>query len=126
MAELREDLSGKLQHLQKQLAIATEEVAAIHLRRLLDAIHQVARLKIKAELPAAEAIVAGLQAVVAPLPPSVAGGIARARHAWRHDDGTFMSYDDEQRIQLEQHERMARGGRARAAGAKRAPDGTFL
>jgi len=60
-----------------------------------------------------------------PLPPGVAGGIARARHAWRYDDGTFMSYDDEERIQLEQRERMARSGRARARDAKRAPNGTF-
>ena len=63
---------------------------------------------------------------MAPLPPGVAGGIARARHAWRNDDGTFMSYDDEERIRLEQHKRMARGGRTRARVAQRAPDGTFL
>jgi hypothetical protein len=37
-----------------------------------------------------------------------------------------MSYDDEEQIRIEQHERMARGGRARAARAKRAPDRTFL
>jgi hypothetical protein len=37
-----------------------------------------------------------------------------------------MFYDDKERIMLEQHERMARGGRARAHGARRAPDGTFL
>jgi len=36
-----------------------------------------------------------------------------------------MSYDDEERIQLEQRERMARSGRARARDAKRAPNGTF-
>ena len=47
---------------------------------------------------------------MAPLPPGVAGGIARARHAWRYDDGTFMSYDNEEQIRLEQRERMARGG----------------
>ena len=63
---------------------------------------------------------------MAPLPPSVAGGIARARYAWRYDDGTFMSYDVEQQIRAEQREHMARGGRARARVAKRAPDGTFV
>jgi len=63
---------------------------------------------------------------MAPLPPGVAGGIARAQHAWRYEDGTFMSYDDEEQIRLEQHERMARSGRVRARGAKHAPDGTFL
>jgi hypothetical protein len=43
---------------------------------------------------------AGLQAVMAPLPPAIAGGVARAKHAWRYNDGTFMSYDDEEQIQL--------------------------
>ena len=37
-----------------------------------------------------------------------------------------MSYDDEEQIRAEQRERMAHGGRARARGARRAPDGTFL
>jgi hypothetical protein len=63
---------------------------------------------------------------MAPLPPGVASGIARAQHAWRYDDGTFVSYEDEEQIRIEQHERMARGGRARARDARRAPDGTFL
>jgi hypothetical protein len=44
---------------------------------------------------------------MAPLPPGVAGGITRARHAWRYDDGTFMSYDSKEQIRLEQRERMA-------------------
>ena len=50
---------------------------------------------------------AGLQAVMAPLPPGVAGEIARARHAWRYDDGTFMSHEDVEQILAEQRERMA-------------------
>ena len=37
-----------------------------------------------------------------------------------------MSYDVEQQIRAEQRERMARGGRAQARGAKWAPDGTFV
>jgi len=88
--------------------------------------HRVTRLTIEQGVPAARTIAAGLRAVTALLPLGVVGGIARARHAWRHDDGTFMSYDDEEQIRIEQHERMARGGRARAARAKRAPDRTFL
>jgi len=59
-------------------------------------------------------------------PRGTAGGIARAEEAWRYDDGTFMSYDDEEQIRAEQRERMARGGRARARGARRAADGRFL
>jgi len=88
--------------------------------------HRVTHLRIEQGVPAARSIAASLQAVMAllsPPPPGVAGGLARAKHAWRNDDGTFMSYDDEEQIRLEQRERMARGGRARA---KRAPDGTFV
>jgi hypothetical protein len=88
--------------------------------------HRVTRPTIEQGVPAARSIAVGLQAVMAPLPPGVTGGIARARHAWRYDDGTFMSYENEEQIRLKQHERMACGGRARARVAKRAPDGTFV
>ena len=37
-----------------------------------------------------------------------------------------MSYNAEERIRLEQRERMARGGRVRARAAKPAPDGALL
>ena len=87
---------------------------------------RITHLTIEQSVPAARAIAAGLQAVRASLPPGVAGGLARTRHAWRDDDGTFMSYDAEEQIRLEQRERMARGGRARARVAKRVPDGTFV
>jgi hypothetical protein len=92
--------------------------------------HRITHLTIEQGVFAARSIAAGLQAVMAPLPPPprgiAGGGVARARHAWRYDDGTFMSYENEEQIRLEQHERMARGGRARASVAKRAPDGTFV
>ena len=117
--ELRTITSAKLQQLDEELAIT-------RLKRLLSVIHEVAHLQIKQGVPAARAIAQGLQAAMVPLPRGVAGGLARAKYAWRYDDGTWMSYDDEQRIMLEQHERMSRGGRARAKGAKRAPDGTFV
>lgn len=133
MADLRDHVSEQLQRFGKQLQDLSAEITQINaelapqrMRRFLDAMHKAVHAKIKAELPAAQAIAAGLQAVMSPEPPGTAGGIARAWHAWRHDDGTFMSYDDEERIEIEQRERMARGGRARARGARRAPDGRFL
>jgi hypothetical protein len=133
MAKLRDGISDQLQRFGEQLQEMSAEITELNaelapqrMRRFLDAMHRVAHLKIKAELPAAQAIGAALQVIMAPPPPGVAGGIARAWHAWRHDDGTFMSYDDEERIKIEQRERMARGGRARARGARRAPDGTLL
>ena len=117
--KLRTSTSAKLQQFE-------EEFAATRLKRLLSVMHGVAHLQIAQGVPAARAIAQGLQAVMAPLPCGVAGGLARAKYAWRYDDGTFMSYDDEEQILSERHERMARGGRARAKGAMRASDGTFV
>lgn len=126
LAEMRRVCSAEVQQLREQLAPAMEEVAAFRLRRLLNATHQAAHMKIKAELPAAQAIAEGLQSVLKPLPYGVAGGRARAQYAWRYDDGTFMSYDDAERLQLEARERMARGGRARARGARRNARGRYV
>jgi len=55
-----------------------------------------------------------------------AGGLARARRAWRYLDGTFMPESEKEAVYLEEYERFAAGGRARAAHARRASDGTFL
>lgn len=126
LAEVRRVCSAEVQHLREQLAPAMAEVATVQLHRMGKAIHDVAHLQIHAQLPAAKAIADSLQSVMKPLPYGVAGGRARARQAWRYDDGTFMSYGDEEQIQLEARERMARGGRARARGARRTADGRFL
>jgi hypothetical protein len=66
-------------------------------------------LQIEQGVPAARAIAAGLRAVVVSLRPGMSGA---------------MTTRNEPR--LEQRERMARGGRARARQANHAPDGTFL
>jgi hypothetical protein len=59
-----------------------------------------------------------------------AGGLARARNAWRYADGTFMPEGERvtaiQDAALAEYERFAAGGRKRAASANRAIDGTFL
>jgi len=59
-----------------------------------------------------------------------AGGLARAREAWRYSDGTFMPNTERkaaiEECELEEYERYAPGGRARAARAKRGADGAFL
>jgi len=55
-----------------------------------------------------------------------AGGLARARTAWRYFDGTFMSQSVKLETRVAEYERSVVGGRARAAKALRAPDGTFL
>jgi hypothetical protein len=66
------------------------------------------------------------QAMRAPLPRGRAGGLARARDAWRYFDGTFMPESRKYEAYHIEHERFAAGGRARAANARRANDGTFL
>ena len=80
-------------------------------------------------LEAAEAIEKGLRGMVAPLPRGKAGGIVRARSAWRYSDGTFMSEDERQTavegFALAEYERYAAGGRARAKTATRNSDGSF-
>jgi len=66
------------------------------------------------------------QALRAPLLRGRAGGLARARTAWRYFDGTFMPESERYEAYREKYERYAAGGRVRAAGAVRAADGTFL
>jgi len=66
------------------------------------------------------------EAMRAPLLRGRAGGLARARAAWRYFDGTFMRKSEKEAAYLEEYERYAKGGRARSATAMRASDGTFL
>jgi hypothetical protein len=55
-----------------------------------------------------------------------AGGLARARSAWRHFDGTFMPESAKIEAQIAEYDRYVAGRRARAARAARSRDGTFL
>jgi hypothetical protein len=73
-----------------------------------------------------EAIESFAKAMRAPSPRGRAGGLARARSAWRYFDGTFMPESLKMEARLADYERYATGGRARAGRAKRAADGTFL
>ena len=53
-------------------------------------------------------------------------GLARASHAWRYLDGTFMPESEKYEARRQEYERYAAGGRARAASVLRAKDGAFL
>ena len=66
------------------------------------------------------------KAMRAPIPRGRTGGLARARSAWRYLDGTFMPELEKYEAYIEEYERYARGGRARAALARRAQDGRFV
>lgn len=66
------------------------------------------------------------QAMRTPIPRGRAGGLARARSAWRYFDGKFMPESEKLEAYRLEHERFAAGGRARATSARRDRDGTFL
>jgi hypothetical protein len=66
------------------------------------------------------------QTLRAPLPRGRAGGLVRARTAWRYFDGTFMPESEKDSAALAEYERYVAGGRARARSAVRARGGTFL
>jgi hypothetical protein len=72
-----------------------------------------------------EAVEKFAQAMRAPRPRGRAGGLARARDAWRYFDGTFMPESVKFEARIDEYERYAAGGRARARMAPRSPDGTF-
>jgi len=73
-----------------------------------------------------EAIERFAQAMCGQAPRGRAGGLARARGAWRYFDGTFMPESEKFEACRQEYERYAAGGRARAAKAQRSADGTFL
>ena len=73
-----------------------------------------------------EAIERFAQAMRVPSPRGRAGGLARARTAWRYLDGTFMPESAKLEARIAEYERYAAGGRKRAAAAQRAVDGPFL
>jgi hypothetical protein len=65
------------------------------------------------------------RAMRAPIPRGRAGGLGRARTAWRYFDGTFMPESEKDEAYRDEYERYAAGGRARSAKATRNADGTF-
>jgi hypothetical protein len=65
------------------------------------------------------------QAMRAPLQRGRAGGLARARSAWRYFDGTFMPESEKFEADRLEYERYARGGRARANNGERDANGRF-
>ena len=65
------------------------------------------------------------QAMRSPQIRGHAGGLARARIAWRYIDGTFMPESEKGEAWREEYERYARGGKTRANSALLARDGMF-
>lgn len=115
-------ISARVQRLEAAHAALRAEIEGERNLRLLAA-HVVAAAE------AAPIIGAALQqfalAMRTPMPHGRAGGLARARSAWRYLDGTFMPEWEKDEAYRAEYDRYARGGRARAASARRASDGTF-
>ncbi len=119
LIQLRGEMRVRVQQVE-------EERARIRLQRMLREVNKAVHLAIRLGVPAAHAIETALRAAAAPLPCGKAGGLARARWAWRYSDGTFMPESEKIESYRQEYERHAAGGRARATRARRASDGTFL
>jgi hypothetical protein len=121
-SELESTILSRLQRLECELMNAKLDS---FFYQLDIAIH----LTLREGVDAAVAVEKGLRGIAAPLPRGKAGGIARARNAWRYLDGTFMPESEREAAleesELAEYERYAKGGRRRAATALRAADGTF-
>ena len=117
------DLAARVQRLET-------EHAALRARLEGDRQLRVFMTHIVAAAQVAPAVGAAIErfaeAMRAPLPRGRAGGLARARCAWRYFDGTFMPESEKEAAYIEEYERYAAGGRARAESADRNPDGTFV
>jgi hypothetical protein len=119
LSELRSTILPRLQRIESDLMYAK-------LGHLFEELHAATELAIREGVEAAEAVAMGLRAMAAPLRRGKAGGLARARTAWRFLDGTFMPESKKLEACLEAYERQAAGGRARAATAQRSTDGRFI
>jgi hypothetical protein len=116
------DLTARVQRLE------TEHAA---LRARLEGERQLRIVTAHIAAAAQAAVVVGAaverfaQGMRASLPLGRAGGLARARTAWRYFDGTFMPESEKEAAYFGDYERYAVGGRIRARTARRHPDGTF-
>jgi hypothetical protein len=119
LSELRFAILPRLQQVERELMGAKLDRFFAELRIAI-------QLTVRQGFEAAEAVEQGLCALVAPLPRGKAGGLARAKTAWRFFDGTFMPESEKWEAYREEYERHAKGGRARAARVHRARNGTFL
>jgi hypothetical protein len=117
--QLRGDMNMRLQQVE-------EECARTQLHRVIREIHKAAQFAVQTGLPAALAIEQSIRALAKPLPRGRAGGLVRARTAWRYGDGTFMPEAQKFEAYRQEYERHAASGRIRAANAVRNHDGKFL
>ncbi len=118
MVAFERDMQARVQRIEAELM-------APGFHRLFRELHAAAQLAAEQGGQAALSIQNAFRAAAAPLTRGKAGGLARAREAWRYEDGTFAPESVKREACLAHYERYARGGRARAARALRYTDGTF-
>ncbi len=116
------DLLERIQRLEREQAALRARLESERQLRILAA-QIVAAAQVAPVI--GDAVEKFAQAMRAPLPRGRAGGLARARSAWRYLDGSFMPDSEKFEASLLEYERYAAGGRARAAQARRMRDGTF-
>jgi hypothetical protein len=116
-------LLSRVQRLEHEQAVLRSRLEGERQLRVLTA-------QIAAAASAAPVIGAGIerfaQAMRTAKPRGRAGGLARASTAWRYFDGTFMPESEKEAADLNEYERYAVGGRARAAQARRDEEGRFV
>lgn len=121
--ELQSTVLPRLQRVERELMDA-------RLDSFFHQLHIAIQLTVRRGSDISEALEKGVRAMAAPLPRGKAGGLARARSAWRYPDGTYIPESEREAAieqwELAEYERYARGGRRRAAIAQRAANGTFL
>jgi hypothetical protein len=119
------DLSARVQRLEVEHAVLRARFEGERQLRILTA-HVAAAAQTALAIGGAMERFAEAMRAPLPVPPrGRAGGLARAKSAWRYFDGTFMPDSEKEVANVEEYERYALGGRARAATATRHPDGTF-
>jgi hypothetical protein len=116
------DLLERIQRLEREQTELRARLEGEHRLRILTA--QIVGAAQVA--PVIGAAVEGFaQSMRASIPRGRAGGLGRARTAWRYFDGTFMAESRKAAAFAEEYERYAAGGRKRAATANRRENGRF-
>ena len=119
------DLTARVQRLETEHAALRARLEGERQLRIMTA-HIVAAAQAATAIGfAIERFAEAMRSPLPPRPRGRAGGLARAKSAWRYFDGTFMPESEKQTAYVEEYERYAVGGRARANRATRNPDGTF-
>lgn len=119
------DLSARVQRLEVEHAALCARLEGERQLRILTA-HVAAAAQTAILIGGAIERFAEAMRAPLPVPPrGRAGGLARARSAWRHFDGTFTPESEKEAAYAKEYERYAAGGRARAEAACRRSDGTF-